>query len=246
MNNVVPLTAAPVFQYDEMCRTVMECTKVDEVVGKLTAAAAVREYARRATNWKLEFQARVIMLRAERRAGELLRNMDLRTTRMSNLNKAMTPEDLAKLPSLKDFGITNSQSSAWQHLAEVDEKEFELALKATNRPTRTGILRAAIRRGEITARNVHWREDNGGHRPAVWKKVTPSAPQPPPSFVDGRVDPGNEAASLAYMLYSMEQMFLQPKRRPADVLAGMSTETQAHVRKVAHVASQWLMDLART
>jgi hypothetical protein len=46
-------------------------------------------------------------------------------------------ESHAAIPQLKDLGISATQSSRWQGLAEIPDAQFEAALTA-DRPTTTG------------------------------------------------------------------------------------------------------------
>jgi hypothetical protein len=72
----------------------------------------------------MEDQAKEIRLRAERRAGELLREME------KNKGAATRSSDATALerPKLADLGITKQQASDWQRLAAIPKPEFEIAL----------------------------------------------------------------------------------------------------------------------
>lgn len=65
-----------------------------------------------------------IRLRAERRTGELLRDMEKapagRPTKKSKSgNPSSQEEAFRKAPKLKELGITHNQSSLWQKLAAI-------------------------------------------------------------------------------------------------------------------------------
>jgi hypothetical protein len=79
-------------------------------------------------------------IRAERRAGELLREMKERGERQRNRGdrKSKSSDTIliseAKSPQpvkLKDLGITPDQSSKWQQLANVPTEEFEQAVRGS-------------------------------------------------------------------------------------------------------------------
>jgi hypothetical protein len=79
-------------------------------------AEALRVYARQA-GFGLEAQnaAAAIKLRAERRAGELIREAQPGPTRFG----------AADAPSLAELGITSHQSSRWQRIARIPGARFE-------------------------------------------------------------------------------------------------------------------------
>ena len=83
-------------------------------------AAALRDYAKQALH-SLDMQNRCaeIKLRAERKAGQMLRDQD------KNKGAATADEHERGLPRLEDLGITHSQSSRWQAIASVPENIFE-------------------------------------------------------------------------------------------------------------------------
>jgi hypothetical protein len=70
-------------------------------------------------------------LRAERKAGQLLQEMD-ELKRGGSKSRPST---------LKTLGISKDQSSRWQQLADVPDAQFEETLAAPEKPSATGILR---------------------------------------------------------------------------------------------------------
>ena len=68
----------------------------------------------------VERPAAEIKARAERRAGEMLREME----KNKGGNPNLFPQG-NRLPKLPDLGITPKQSSAWQRVAAIPESRFE-------------------------------------------------------------------------------------------------------------------------
>lgn len=127
-------------RYDAMVHAITECHRVDEVKDIRDKALALEAYARQAKNLDAERKACDIRLRAERRAGELLKEMG------TNGQRALEgrPAKQSHAATISDLGISKTQSSRWQQLAEVPSKQFEAALRAPDkRPSTSGIIRDA-------------------------------------------------------------------------------------------------------
>jgi N6-adenosine-specific RNA methylase IME4 len=89
--------------------------------------------ARQAKDATLITQATEIRMRAERRCGELLREMAERKERDSGKgNRNPTLKSQAATPKLSDLDVTKSQSSRWQQLARLDHDTFEARLKSAS------------------------------------------------------------------------------------------------------------------
>jgi hypothetical protein len=119
-------------RYDAMCRAIAEAYEVDEVKDIRDKARAMEAYFKLAKNTEAERQACEIRLRAERKAGQLLAQMDKLKGR---------PEKASDAVTLSDVGVSRNQSSQWQQLAEIPDEDFEVALQA-ERPTTSGIIAA--------------------------------------------------------------------------------------------------------
>jgi hypothetical protein len=116
-------------KYNAAKRALAEAVRVDEVKDIRDKAVAMRVYAMQARDRVLIDQATEIRLRAERRAGELLRDMEKnKGTRGDGRPKkggssARPPKDTT--PKLSELDINKSQSSRWQKLADVSDSDFE-------------------------------------------------------------------------------------------------------------------------
>lgn len=119
-------------RYDAMRSAITAAHSVDEVKDIRDKAAALELYARQANDMDLERLVRDIRIRAERRAGELLRVMPKANgAREPGTNRGATPSCVTSASppkTLGDIGITYDQSSCWQKLAAVPEEEFEAGL----------------------------------------------------------------------------------------------------------------------
>jgi hypothetical protein len=114
--------------YNKMVLAINECHKTDEVKEIRDRALALEYYARQAKNDEAERKAKEIRIRAERKAGELLSEMEKgKGGRPENsAQRALSFSEYAK--AKKDGKISDDQAVRWQQLAEVPEEEFEQAL----------------------------------------------------------------------------------------------------------------------
>lgn len=131
-------------KYDSMCSAIAVAYKVDEVKSIRDKAVALEAYARQAKNIEAERQACEIRLRAERKAGILLKAREKADGHLAgrNADGSVRRSPHATTETLVELGISKNQSSQWQKLGEVPQTDFEQALKEADKPTTNGIIRA--------------------------------------------------------------------------------------------------------
>jgi hypothetical protein len=109
-------------RYDAARKAIAAAHRVDEAKKIRDKAEAVRTYAKLAGDLGLQNMAAEIRLRAERRAGQLLLEMDKNPgTRgegrpRKDGTKRRSASFTALPPKLDEIGITKDQSSKWQRL----------------------------------------------------------------------------------------------------------------------------------
>jgi DNA (cytosine-5)-methyltransferase 1 len=108
-------------------RALAEARSIDEVKDIRDQAEAIRLYLRqRDESLEAQNEAAEIKIRAERRAGELLREMPKHPPGPDRSH------DVTDLPSrLCDLGIGKMQSSRWQRIASLPEETFQSHIEET-------------------------------------------------------------------------------------------------------------------
>jgi hypothetical protein len=131
-------------RYDAMCRAIAVCHSVDEVKDIRDKARALEVYAAQALNLEAERKAAEIRIRAERKAGELLKEMKVNGQRHTGYGdqKSESSRSTPKAQTLTDLGISKTHSSQWQALADMSEPDFEAELAKPGKPTTEGVLAA--------------------------------------------------------------------------------------------------------
>jgi hypothetical protein len=129
-------------RYDKMLTAIAECHRVDEALQIKQTARALEVYAAQARNTEAERQAAEIRMRAERRTGELLRETAKNGQRASRGQAGGRGHRTSPEPTIKNLGISRDQSSRYQKLAEIPEKQFEKLVRQPGTST-DGILRRA-------------------------------------------------------------------------------------------------------
>lgn len=122
---------------------IAEYKTVDQVKDFRDKALAIEAYAKQAQDFELERDAAVARVRAERRCGELLAEMDKAkgTLKRGDVLPQSRDTTTGAPRTLSDLGITKDQSSKWQRLAAVPEREFEAAVSQPGiKPTTSHIL----------------------------------------------------------------------------------------------------------
>jgi hypothetical protein len=99
----------------------------------------------------MQNDAAEIKLRAERRAGEMLKegaqNGHRQTAADGRPKKVSNDTTLIQPVKLREIGLTRDQSSQWQSIAEIPEEDFERTIKETKQSgeelTQRDILKVA-------------------------------------------------------------------------------------------------------
>ena len=137
-------------RYDTMVNAIAECARVDEVKDIRDKAAALEAYYRQARNLEAERQAANVRLRAERRAGELLKELARAEPEQRSVNgragNNVNGDDEIKSPyasALSDSGMSRQTAHQYQAQANVPEQEFNAVLEGPSKPSRAAIIRQA-------------------------------------------------------------------------------------------------------
>lgn len=102
-----------------------QASTIDVVKGIRDQAEALRLYAKQAQrSFEIQNRCAEVKLRAERKAGFMLREQD------KNKGAASPTEEREDIPRLKDLGISYSQSSRWQAIAGIPSEDFEQRIES--------------------------------------------------------------------------------------------------------------------
>jgi len=133
-------TTHSIVRYDAMCHAIDAAYEVDEVKDIRDQAIAWEFYGRMARNVEAERRACEIRLRAERKAGQLLSQMEkAKGAAQPGIGRSGGTRSDGPT-ALRDLGVTKQQSSDWQKLGRVPQEQFEQSLKS-GKPTTAGIIR---------------------------------------------------------------------------------------------------------
>lgn len=111
--------------YDAALRAVAQAKRFDDVKDWTDKAAAVREYARRAGDRALEIDACEIRIRADRRRGELLKELRDKGLLKQGRKAAIGRSETTNYVSLEQLDTSKDESSRAQKLAGYDGNSFE-------------------------------------------------------------------------------------------------------------------------
>lgn len=145
---------AHLVRYDAMCTAIAECHQVDEVKDIRDKAMALEMYSRQARNTQAERRASEVRLRAERRSGELLKELARADYNRSpgRGGKESASNDTTQIPAekspyaeaLERTGVSRQTANRYQALANIPEQDFEDALRdPVQKPTTSGLIRSA-------------------------------------------------------------------------------------------------------
>jgi hypothetical protein len=104
-------------------KAIAECKTIDEIKSIRDKAEAMKAYAKQiGESQEVQNEIAEIKIRAERRAGEMLKEMPREKPGEYQKSNDSTFD---KKPSLDEIGVTKSESSSWQRIADIPEDIFE-------------------------------------------------------------------------------------------------------------------------
>jgi N6-adenosine-specific RNA methylase IME4 len=134
--------------FDKARQELALASTIDEVKQIRDQAEAIRQYIKQQKgSFEMQNQAAEIKLRAERRAGEILRETELPAgARGLGINQYSEVElhDVTPPPKLEDLGISKIQSHRWQLEADIPEEKFEQFIAETKAKADELTSRAAL------------------------------------------------------------------------------------------------------
>ena len=120
------ISQGPLARYNAVKQDLATLVRIDEVKHIRDIGIAARAYAQQAKDTQMIADATELQKRAERRAGELLREMAERGERTKGGGSLSSRKGTQQLV---DLGVDKKQSHQWQKLAELSELEFEDRVK---------------------------------------------------------------------------------------------------------------------
>ncbi len=129
-------------KYSAAKRALSLAVSIDEVKNIRDKAEAMRHYAFQAKDRALIDHAAEIRLRAERRAGDLLREMEKNKGAVPGRTGRKGRPVLDSKVTLSQLKINKSQSSRWQKLADIPNADFEELVAHTKQKVCAAVDRA--------------------------------------------------------------------------------------------------------
>jgi len=123
----------PLVRIEQARKALAEAKRIDEVKDIHDKAIALQTYAKLAKDPQMINDATDIRMRAEIKAGELLREMQKNKGAVAGKTGRKGKPVLDATPKLSDLGVSKTQSSRWQRLAAMPRDQQEATINHAKR-----------------------------------------------------------------------------------------------------------------
>jgi hypothetical protein len=123
-------------RYEAARNAIAECERVDECKGWSDRAAALASYARQAKDDSLRVMAIRIQARAERRCGELLKQIP-RADEATRYGQVATVPPVTRTQAATDAGLSERQRKTALRVAAIPAADFDARVESPRPPTVT-------------------------------------------------------------------------------------------------------------
>src|SRR5208283_1836465 len=234
-----PANQPPLVHFENARRELALASTIDEVRDIRDRAEALRVYCKQAGE-SLEMQnlCAEIKIRAERRAGEILSDMDK--------HKGGRPKNHCQddngFPRLRDLGIDGNKSSRWQRISEIPEDSFEDYIQTTKSKeselTSSGALLLA--REIERQKKIQDIEENIEKSPSLPEQRYEVLVVDPPWEYRLRHDQGDRRNAILYPTMPTEEI----KAIPIQQLSAKDSilwlwSTNSHLPDALQIAKEW-------
>jgi hypothetical protein len=129
--------------YEAAKTAITECERIDECKGWADRAAALASYARQAKDDSLRVMAVRIQARAERRCGELLKQIP-RADESTRYGQAGAVPPVTRTSAASEAGLSDRQRKTALRLASIPESQFSQQVEGPSPPTVTRLAEQGI------------------------------------------------------------------------------------------------------
>ena len=185
---------AQLTHYDAARHALQAAASVDEVKDLRDRAMALEIYAVQAKDTAMLKWATEIKIRAERRAGEMLAEMEIKPGARP-LSELVPMGNQLRPPKLADLGISKKQSANWQKIAAMPDKSFEDAVTAANKSISTRSIIKIINQAKPAS--------TPAAKSNIARRIVPQAPESPPDLADELAEARKTIAELSDEIESM-------------------------------------------
>ena len=149
MNSVVAVEPTAeqyqLVQYEAAVQAIAACDKVDEAAAWSDRAARMAAYARQAKDDSLRVMAVRIQARAERRMGELMKQIP-RGDEATRYGQETPLPPVTRTQAADDAGLSEHERKRALRVASIPEERFNAQVESDNPPTPNQLARQGIQR----------------------------------------------------------------------------------------------------